>query len=278
MLRLQYCNDSVVDSGTVAFTNNLTKHIKQNLNQGLQAFDFMDINISYINVIFYRAWNERPFFTKDLLVIFQHDKFYGVPKNLSVALRKFGLESVDRTNDIEKMRHGLVVHIMDQRGETEAFLEEVFIYPEMVIKFLKEHGLPAPAALRPHDAAKDKGIDFTDPAQYEQLFDKICRNCGTVTDPLGNAYRTPMGRLIFKTYLRARQELGLRTTGKYVFEHIQDLDKDKIIHAIEEDAVLWKLDEERKKIISVDTIGKYVMKFERELENLLGRDALKPKK
>ena len=70
------------------------------------------------------------FFATDLLTLFRHDKFYGVPKNLSVALRKLGLPSNESIANIEKMFHSMVVHIMDQKGESEPFLSEAFIYPE----------------------------------------------------------------------------------------------------------------------------------------------------
>ena len=33
-------------------------------------------------------------FTTDLVTLLRHDKFYGTPKNLSAALRKFGLRSI----------------------------------------------------------------------------------------------------------------------------------------------------------------------------------------
>ena len=62
------------------------------------------------------------FFATDLLTVLRNDKYYGVQKNISVALRKFGVPSVERTANIEQMLHALVVHIMEQRGESEPFL------------------------------------------------------------------------------------------------------------------------------------------------------------
>ena len=185
-------------------------------------------------------------------------------------MRKFGTHINERADSIEQMRRSLVVHIIDNAGESEPFLEETFIEPEAVIAYLKKHGLPAPAALQ-QQGASPENKDLTDPAEFEQLLDTICRNCGTVTDPLGDAYKTPIGRLIFKTFLTTRQEIGIRTTGKFVFEHISEYDTEKIIDSIEEDYLVWIVDSEHKKMISKDTIGKYVMKFDRELENILGR-------
>jgi hypothetical protein len=208
------------------------------------------------------------FFTTDLLTVFRHDKYYGVPKNLSGALRKFGLQSVEQADNIEQMFHALVVQIMDQRGESEPFLAGTFIYPEVVIQVLKEKSLPAPAALQPASTTtSNKGL--IDPARFEQYFDIICRNCGTVTDPHASTYRSPIGRLIFRTFLETRRSLGINTTGKYALEHLKDFDTEKIVTSISEDSVTWLTDDSREKLTSVQTIAKFILVFNRELETIL---------
>lgn len=209
------------------------------------------------------------FFTTDLLTVFRHDKYYGVQKNLSTALRKFNLAAVERTDNSDQMFHALVVHIMDQRGESEPFLAGTFIYPEAVIKLLKEHGLPTPAALLPASTTKSDSKGSIDLAQFEQYLDIVCRNCGTVTDPLGTSYRAPIGRLIFRTFLETRRNLGINTTAKYVLEHLADFDHEKIVTSISEDAVTWLADESKEKITSVQTIAKFLLNFNREIETLL---------
>jgi hypothetical protein len=208
-------------------------------------------------------------FTTDLVTLFRHDKFYGMHKNLSVALRKFGLTSVERSDSIEKMFHALAVHVMDQEGETEPFLSETFIYPEAVIKLLKKHGLPIPAALQPASTSKTNHKGSIDQGQFEQYFDIVCRNCGTVTDPLAESYRTPVGRLIFKTYLETKLALGINTTARYVLEHLQDYDTEKVVTAVHEDHVTWKTEDAKEKITSLDTIAKRILNFNRELKTLL---------
>ena len=95
------------------------------------------------------------FFTSDLLTLLRHDKFYGVPKNLSVALRKLGLPSNESIENIEKMFHSMVVHVMDQRGESEPFLSEAFIYPDAAVQLLREKVLPIPTALQPATTVKN---------------------------------------------------------------------------------------------------------------------------
>ena len=209
------------------------------------------------------------FFATDLLTLFRHDKFYGVPKNLSVALRKLGLPSTESIENIEKMFHSMVVHIMDQSGETEPFLSETFIYPEAAVKLLKEKGLPIPAALQPASTIKNDRKESIDDAQFEQYFDIVCRNCGTVTDPLATAYRTPIGRLIFRTYLETRLTLGINTTAKYVLEHLKDFDTGKIVTAINDDYVTWTTEDSKEKITSIETIAKRILNFNRELKTLL---------
>jgi hypothetical protein len=209
------------------------------------------------------------FFVTDLLTVFRNDNYYGVPKTLSVTLRKFGLTSVERADNIEQMFHALVVHIMDQRGESEPFLAGTFIYPEAVIKLLKEHGLPVPDTLQPESTTKKSSKGSIDRAQFEQYFDIVCRNCGTVTDPLAAAYRTPIGRLIFRTFLETRLTLGINATGRYVLEHLTEFDTEKVVTSVNEDSVTWLADESREKITSVQTIAKFVLNFNREIENLL---------
>jgi len=209
------------------------------------------------------------FFMTDLLTVFRHDKYYGVAKNISVVLRKLGLSSFERTNNIEQMFHAMVIHIMDQRGESEPFLTGIFIYPEAVIKILKEHGLPSPAALLPASTTKNTSKESIDHAQLEQYFDIVCRNCGTVTDPLATTYRTPIGRLIFRTFLETRRKLGINTTAKYVLEHLKDFDTEKRVTSINEDSVTWLTDDSKEKMTSVQTIAKFVIIFNRELETLL---------
>lgn len=208
------------------------------------------------------------FFTDDLLSLFQQDKHYGNPKNMMAALRKFGLSAVERSDNVEHMYRSLVVHAMDLRGESEPFLEGTFIYPEAVVKLLKEHSLPAPAAMQPASAKSDSKTGL-DQGEYEQYFDIVCRNCGTVTDPLASSYRTPIGRLIFKTFLGTRFSLGINATGRYVLEHMTEYDSDHIVSTINEDSVIWKVDESKEKIMSVETISKFVLNFNRELQNLL---------
>jgi len=209
------------------------------------------------------------FFTADLLTVFRHDNYYGAQKNLSVALRKFGLSATEHADSIEQMFHALVIHIMDQYGESEPFLAGAFIYPEAIIKLLKEHALPIPVTLQPASAKASKSKDLIDAALFEQYFDIVCRNCGTVTDPLANAYRTPIGRLIFRTFLETRLTLGINTTAKYVLEHIMDFDVEKIVTSINEDYVTWKTDQAKEKLTSVETIGKFILNFNREIETLL---------
>ena len=209
------------------------------------------------------------FFAADLLTVFRYDTYYGGYKNISVALRKVGLAAVKRTDSIEQMVHALVVHIMDQRGETEPFLAGTFIYPEAVVQLLKENGLPAPATLQPASTGKSNSKEPIDQAQLEQYFDIVCRNCGTVTDPLATSYRTPIGRLIFRTFLETRQNLGINATGRYVLEHLTLFDTDKIVTTVNEDSVTWLSDESKEKLTSVETIAKFVLNFNRELETLL---------
>jgi hypothetical protein len=209
------------------------------------------------------------FFAADLLTVFRHDTYYGDYKNISVALRKVGLAAVERTDSIEQMFHALVIHIMDQRGESEPFLAGTFIYPEAVIQLLNEHGLPAPATLQPASTTKNSRKESIDHAQFEQYFDIACRNCGTVTDPLATSYRTPLGRLIFRTFLETRLTLGINATGRYVLEHLTGFDTDKIVTSVNEDSVTWLTDESKEKLTSVETIAKFVINFNRELETLL---------
>jgi len=209
------------------------------------------------------------FFASDLLTLLRDDKYYGTPKNISVALLKFGLSNIDRTENTEQMLRGLVVHMIDLRGESEPFLSGTFIYPEAVVQLLKGHGLPAPAALQPASATKSSDKEALDHARHEQYFEIICRNCGTVTDPLSNAYRTPIGRLVFKTYLETRLTQGINTTARYVLEHLKDFDAEKIVTSIQEDYVTWLTEDSKEKLTSVDTIGKFILNFNRELKNLL---------
>ena len=189
------------------------------------------------------------FFAADLLTVFRHDTYYGDYKNISVALRKVGLAAVKRTDSIEQMVHALVVHIMDQHGESEPFLAGTFICPEAVVQLLKEYGLPAPAALQPASTEKNNSKESVDQAQFEQYFD--------------------IGRLIFRTFLETRQNLGINATGRYVLEHLTVFDTDKIVTAVNEDSVTWLTDESKEKLTSVETIAKFVLNFNRELETLL---------
>jgi len=57
---------------------------------------------------------------------------------------------------------------MDQHGESEPFLAGTFIYPEAVVQLLKEHGLPAPAALQPASTGKSNSKELIDQDQFEQ--------------------------------------------------------------------------------------------------------------
>jgi hypothetical protein len=209
------------------------------------------------------------YFAADLLTVFRDDKYYGIPKNISVVLRKFGLPSIERNDNIEQMFHTLIVHIMDHRGQSEPFLSGTFIYPDDVIKLLKEHELPTPAALQPAHTIKNDSKESIHHAQFEQLFETVCRNCGTVTDPLATTYRTPIGRLIFRTFLETRLTLGINTTAKYVLEHLKDFDTEKIVTSIHEDFVTWLTDDSKEKLTSVETIAKFILIFNRELKTLL---------
>jgi len=209
------------------------------------------------------------FFATDLLTVFRNDKYYSVSKNISVALGKFGLQSAVRTDNIEQMFHELVVHIMDQRGESEPFLSGTYIYPEAVVQVLKEHGLPAPAALQPASNKTNNSKESIDHAQIEQYFDIVCRNCGTVTDPHATTYRSPIGRLIFRTFLETRLNLGINTTAKYALEHLKDFDTEKIVTSINEDSVTWLTDDSREKLTSVQTIAKFILLFNHEIETIL---------
>ena len=139
----------------------------------------------------------------------------------------------------------------------------------MLKELLQRHRLPIPAALQPAPSTKSDRREGTDPARLEEYFDIVCRNCGTVTDPLATSYRTPIGRLIFKTYLETRLTLGINTTAKYVLEHLKDYDTEKVVTAVEEDYVTWKTDDAKEKLTSVETIAKLVLNFNRELINLL---------
>lgn len=205
-------------------------------------------------------------FAADLIAALRHDKHYSVPKNISAAMRKLGSPSVEQGDNIEQMLHVLVVHIMDRRGESEPFLAGTFITPEAVVGLMNEHGLRVPAALQPENTTNT--ITF-DGSRFEELFDIVCRNCGTVTDPLATAYRTPIGRLIFRIFLETRQTLGINTTAKYVLEHLKDFDTEKIVTSSKADYVTWKTEDAKEKLLSVDTIAKFVLNFNRELANLL---------
>ncbi len=209
------------------------------------------------------------FFATDLLTAFRYDKYYGLPKNISVALRKFDLPPIERNDNVERMLHALVVHIMDRRGASEPFLTGTFIYPEAVVTLLKEHGLPVPGALQPASATEAGSKELINHAQLEQYFDIVCRNCGTVTDPLATSYRTPIGRLIFRTFLETRLALGINTTAKYVLEHLKDFDTERVVTAVHEDYVTWRSDESKEKLTSVETIAKFILVFNRELKTLL---------
>ena len=209
------------------------------------------------------------FFTTDLVPLFRHDKFYGMPKNLPVALRKLGLTQVDRSDDTERLLHALAVQIMDRGGESEPFLSETFIYPEALIALLKQSGLPVPTALQPAKTSRKDGPAPLDEASFEQYLDSVCRNCGTVTDPLAASYRTPIARLVFRTYLETRLNLGIYTTAKYVLEHLSDFDSDGVVTALMDDGVTWRTDDGREKLTSVETIAKHILDFNRELKKLL---------
>ena len=209
------------------------------------------------------------FFTTDLLMLLRDEAYYGVAKNLSAVFRKFRLSSIEAGNNLEQIYHALVVHIMDQRGESEPFLSGKFIYPEQLIKLFKEHGLPIPAGLQPAGAADSHSKASYDPAKFEQYFDTVCRNCGTVTDPLATVYRTPIGRLIFRTFLETRLNLGINSTARYVLEHLKEYDTENIVTSVNEDSVTWLTDDSKEKITSSQTIAKFILNFNREIETLL---------
>jgi hypothetical protein len=208
-------------------------------------------------------------FATDLMSVFRYDRFYGAPKNLAAALRKFDLPFLERSDEIDRMHHTLVVQIMDLRGESEPFLTGTFISPEAVVQLLKEHGLPVPAALQPARITTKDGKESIEHAQFEQYFDIVCRNRGTVTDPLATSYRSPIGRLIFRVFLETRLTQGINTTAKYVLEHLKDLDSEKIVTSINEDFVTWRTDDSKEKLTSIATIAKFILIFNHELKTLL---------
>lgn len=140
---------------------------------------------------------------------------------------------------------------------------------EAVIKLLKEHGLPAPAALQPASTKTNSSEAPNHQARFEEYFDIVCRNCGTVTDPHATTYRSPIGRLIFRTFLETRLNLGINATGRYVLEHLKDFDTEKIVTSVNEDSVTWLTAESRERLTSVQTIAKFILIFNHELEALL---------
>lgn len=209
------------------------------------------------------------FFVADLLSVFRHDKYYSRHKNISTALRKVGVSSAELADNVEAMFRAMVVHIMDQRGESEPFLTGTFIYPEAVIQLLKEYDLPVPAAMQTENTTPGESKKSITHNKFEQYFDIVCRNCGTVTDPLAQSYRTPIGRLIFRTFLETRRNLGINATGRYILEHLKEFDTEKIVTSINEDSVTWKAEKSKEKLTSIETIAKFVLNINREVENLL---------
>ncbi len=211
------------------------------------------------------------FFVSDLLSLFRQDKYYSVVKNVSNALRKFSLPYNEQTENIEQMIRKLAVHLIGQRGETEPFLTERFIDAKALIKLLKEHSLPVPTKLQPESTKQNLCADKIDQIQFEKYFDLVCRNCGTVTDPLGTSYRTPIGRLVFRTYLETLQKQGVKTTAWYILEHLKDFDTEKIVTSVKEDYVTWRTEDAKEKLTSLHTISKFVLRLDREIANILGR-------
>jgi hypothetical protein len=202
-------------------------------------------------------------FAADLLIVFRQDEHYSVQKNLANALRKFHLPCNEST---EQMVRTLTLHILEQCGESEPFLTGTFISSEALTGLFKKQGLRAPAATT-MVARKEPTVQ----EQFEKHFDSICRNCGTVTDPLGMTYRTPIGRLIFRTYLETLQSQGVKTTAWYILRNLKDFDEEKIVTAVEEDYVTWKTEDDKEKLTSVHTIGKFVLILDREAAKILGR-------
>ena len=209
------------------------------------------------------------FFAADLLTIFRQDNYFSTPKNLSIALHKLNLKTIEKNNAIEQMVHSLVIYIMDQCGKSEPFLTGVFVSPDAVASLLKEHDIPVPAALQQTRSTKNEKTKTLGHVQFEKYFDIFCRNCATITDPLAKSYRSPIGRLIFKTLMETRLALGINTTAKYVLEHLTDFDTDKIVTSITEDSVIWLNDDSKEKLTSINTIEKFVVHFNRELKTLL---------
>ena len=209
------------------------------------------------------------FFAADLLTVFRQDNYFSTPNNLSIALHNLNLKPVEKNYNIEQMIHSLVVHIMDQCGQSEPFLTGVFVSPDAVANLLKEHNLPVPAALQQTSLTISEKTKTLDHLQLEQYFDTFCRNCGTVTDPHAKSYRSPIGRLIFKTFMETRLALGINTTAKYVLEHLTDFDTDNIVTSITEDSVIWLSEDSKEKSTSIKTIEKFVVNFNRELKALL---------
>ncbi|MBW2519448.1 MAG: hypothetical protein JRD88_03745 [Deltaproteobacteria bacterium] len=208
-------------------------------------------------------------FATDLLSAFRHDKHYCDQKNASTTLRKLNIPYDERAESLEQKFKRLVLYIMDHRGETEAFLTGTFIYPDAAVAFFKEHKLPVPAALQPVSKVIKKSNESIDDAQFDEYFDIICRNLGTVTDPLGTSYHTPIGRLIFRVYLETKRTQGIKTTAFYVLDHLKDFDEEKIVTSVKEDYVIWKTESSKEKLTSLHTIAKFILKLDREIDNIL---------
>ena len=94
--------------------------------------------IKHISLPFWNIKIKDFFFAADLLTVFRQDNYFSTPNNLSIALHNLNLKPVEKNYNIEQMFHSLVVHIMDQCGQSEPFLTGVFVSPDAVANLLKD--------------------------------------------------------------------------------------------------------------------------------------------
>ncbi len=52
-------------------------------------------------------------------------------------------------------------------------------------------------------------------------------------------------------------------------EHLTDFDTEKIVTSFNEDSVTWLTDDKKEKSTSAQTIAKFILNFNREIETLL---------
>lgn len=207
-------------------------------------------------------------FPADLCKLFRHDAYYTVPGNLLNAMERLGGKFANTADNDESRLRALAIHILELGGESEPFLAEKFIHPDDLAQLLDKNKLPRPASLQQAASVRADSNESIDPARFEQLFDIVCRNCGTVSDPLASSYRTPIGRLVFRTFLGIRQTLGITTTAQYVLGHLKDFDTEQIVISIDQDAVTWGTGDTTHRT-TLDKIAGFIVCFNRELDSLL---------